>query len=530
MLDVDASQHVRVLIEDGGLLAVIELAPTLAPGSLDEMTAQALVQTRGVQINDKVLAAIREAVTLARDAPDPNGPRRVVIARGTQAVHGEAGRLEFCPGFDPRDRERRLTQAAEGLTTQNQSGVTEPDTHQATDQAGVPAMSTQGDSVTRIDHYTKGLFTLARPGERIATVHPPLVGLDGADVTGRTILARQGVKLRLILDDSLLLTPQGELFAQRAGVVEHAPPLVRVSQVISIPGSIDFATGHVDFPGTVVVGRTVTDGFRLTAARDVVVHGLVEAAELRAGRDGQFHGGVASKEKGRVAVGRDCTCKYLNNADAVIGRDLRVSKEIINSRLSVGRALLSPVACITGGYVRAGDRVEIAELGSEAGVSTVLELAIIGELAGPIAQAEALLPQMIKRREKLVAQLEPLRKFAGKLKAGDAEKLTELEFEYRRVIDKIGPIEQRLQRLRDLLEAQTSVDVTVYGRIHAKVQLVTPGFTVDFIKELRGPVRITAHSRSAEPKLCTPDGKASGELTHYARVRKLDSLSAARAA
>jgi hypothetical protein len=546
-MNIDAiDQHVRVVIEDGGAAAVLELGPGLEPGALDEMTLLALVRTKGLRVTEALTGAIKEAVRVASD-PGPQGVvRRVELARGVQPEHGESGWVEFLPGFDPREREKRLQSAAdqgdggdeddggdegdgggEGDGPKGEPGAADAELGVGLSSGVGPGAGGRGATeLARVDHYSKGLFRLVRPGQRFGTLHAPIPGLDGQDVTGRTLPARQGLKLKLNTDDSVLVTPLGELFAQKAGVIEYAAPLLRVVQVIKIPGSIDFSTGHVDFPGSVVVGRSVGDCFRVTTARDLVVHGLVEAADVRAGRDAVFHGGVAGKEKGRITVARDCQCKYLNNADATIGRDLRVAKELVNSRVRVGRELLAPVASITGGCVTAGDRVEVSELGSEVGVATVLELGVIAELAEPIAQAEALLPQLVKQREKLQGQIEPLKKFAGKLRAGDAERLTELEYGLRRVLDRLAPLEQRLGRMRELLASRTSLDLTVFSRVHAKVRLVTPGYTVEFFKELRGPVRIMAKDREAEPLLNMPDGKPSGDLTHYARVRKLDALSA----
>ena len=58
-------------------------------------------------------------------------------------------------------------------------------------------------------------------------------------------------------------------------------------------------------------------------------------------------------------------------------------------------------------------------------------------------------------------------------------------------------------------------------------------FTIDFTKELRGPVRIVLDQNFA-PCLCSLDGTPNGDLNKNAKVRRIDltagANSAARAA
>lgn len=467
-------------------------------GAVDEM----LILSMLAEVNIKVTPQVRGNVAQAAAALAAARPSAATfaIAEGIAPVHGTTGRLEFKPEYDPANLQATMNAA--------------PDT-----DAG------------SVDHYNKQCFKMLPPGTHFATLHPPGDAIDGLDVHGRTIAATPGKGVDVKPDDSLLISADGKIVSTRNGVVDWKPPSLRVVQTLNLPGNVDFSTGHVDFPGSVVVGRSVRDKFRVSAAGDLLVHGLVESAALKAGRDAHLRAGMAAKENGTLEVARDCLAKYLNNATVIVGRDLAIEKELVNSQVSVGRSVKGPTAGITGGCLICAQSVEVSDLGSEIGVLTELRLASLPALQELIAQAETLLPRLEKQLEKIDGQLLQFKQFKGKLPAADAERLCEMEFARRAVVDKHSPLTQKLERLRETMAKRTKLDLLVHGMIYPKVLLHTGLYTVDFTKALRGPVRFLATGKG-EPIMCNKDGAPIDAPLHaYARVRKVDGLVAmARAA
>ena len=51
---------------------------------------------------------------------------------------------------------------------------------------------------------------------------------------------------------------------------------VSVQPVASIPGTVDYKTGNIDFQGNVVIGGSIASGFRVKASGDVAIAGNVE--------------------------------------------------------------------------------------------------------------------------------------------------------------------------------------------------------------------------------------------------------------
>ena len=54
----------------------------------------------------------------------------------------------------------------------------------------------------------------------------------------------------------------------------------KVSNTLEIDQNVDFSTGNIDFPGNVIVHRSVKDCFTVKARDDIEVRGLIEAATL----------------------------------------------------------------------------------------------------------------------------------------------------------------------------------------------------------------------------------------------------------
>jgi hypothetical protein len=506
------AEAVVVHVSDDKLRAEVSLMTSagLDLRQIDEALILARLSERGVQINAPVRTRVGELVKRCAAGHGPAHGEMILIAEGIAPMHGTPGRLVWAEGCDPTARATRASAPAV-------AGGEEPGTQDDADAED----ACEGD----VDHYVGQQYTFVGAGVTIARLHPPGECTDGQDVCGGTIPAVAGREIEIKPDDSILLRADGQVITSKAGVIDWQAPKLRVTQSLTIPGNVDFSTGHVEFPGAVIISGMVADRFRVSTTTDLVVQGLVEGARLRVGRDAHLRGGMAAKEVGSLRAARDVRAKYLNNAKVHVGRDLGVDKELVNSSIVVGRSVIGPVASVTGGSLTCGHRVEVAEVGSAIGVATEIVLGSIPALEKLLAAALDLRPKLTKGLERIENQLEPLSRFKGKLSGTDAERMTELEFERRPLLDRLSILDQKIERLRETLAARTKVDLLVHGRIHPRVRVSTGLYTVDFTKTVAGPVRIGVGIKG-EPELQRPNGQPMETPIHaVARVRKVDGLT-----
>jgi hypothetical protein len=489
------AQLVRLEVDDDALTARLLIAPGLKPDALDELTLRALVSERGLPFSASLAAAIQHALAAFRNHPD--APLAAPLAQGTAPIHGTPGRLVFEPGLDPADTDSALRAAAEA----SESGQPATGAHDEPDAPSTPDAES-APSPDSTDHYSRCVIRTVQPGQVIARLIPPGPATDGLDVYGRSIPAKPGLPEPVTTDDSAQLRSDGTIIALRPGRVERRggegrAQLIRVSDRLVIPGSVDFSTGHVDFPGHLLVRRGVRDRFRLSAGRSITVEGLVEAATLHANLDAILTVGMAARDQGTLTTGRDATARYLNSVRATIGRDLCVENEITGCTLAVGRHVKAPHCSITGGSLVAGGSIEVGTLGSEAGVPTLVRPGVLPGLADLLPALLAALSEADARVQKAEDRLKQLQlpgaanQQAPRLTATHAEELTELQFELARLRAPAAKLRARIDRLHALAAQHAQPVLIVRERVYPGTRVGLGSYTIQFTRETKGPFRLS---------------------------------------
>jgi uncharacterized protein (DUF342 family) len=332
----------EVRIEEDATVAKVVIPAECDPRKINETLLVGLVRQHGIAVDKAVETRLRQIVESFRKQP-----RAIegTIVRSTAPVDGEDGRLEWVKGFDPT------------------AGPTA-----ASDK------SDKSDDSNGVDYYNQISYVRVAEGTHVATIHEPTAGEDGRDVTGQIIKARPGRRCNVRIDSSLVQDGTGRVVARRDGILEFEHRVIKVSRMFEVRGSVDFATGNIDFDGTVVVREGVRDRFKLKATEDVIVDGLIEAADVTCGGNFTCHRGMAAKGRGHLIVAGDAEAGYLDDVKGRIKGNLTVHREMINCELAVDGQLICDKGTMIGGEVTVSGGVRIAALGSNAGRPTTLIL------------------------------------------------------------------------------------------------------------------------------------------------------------
>ncbi|MBT2637113.1 FapA family protein [Bacillus sp. ISL-39] len=231
---------------------------------------------------------------------------------------------------------------------------------------------------SRLDHKVFNfrsvmLIPSVRKGQLLASVVPPLNGTQGTDVTGRMIPAKPGRPIRVKPGNNVMFE-SGQFFAVCDGQVSITDKAVSVNPVFEVKGDLDLRTGNIDFVGNITIRGNVPSGYELKAGGDIVVEGLVEAANLQAEGNIIIKGGVAGAMKGKVRAGGNLLASYLNQANVKAGQDIIVRSSILHSKLTASGNVDSRTGTIIGGTISAGRNIFVKELGNE--LFTKTELAV----------------------------------------------------------------------------------------------------------------------------------------------------------
>ncbi|MFT9597130.1 FapA family protein [Mesobacillus sp.] len=212
-----------------------------------------------------------------------------------------------------------------------------------------------------------------RKGQLLASVVPPMNGRHGTDVTGNTIPAKPGRPLRVKPGNNVMFE-SGQFYATCDGQISITEKAISVNPVFEVRSDLDLRTGNIDFVGNIAIRGDVPSGYELKAGGDIVVDGLVEAANLHAEGNIIIKGGIAGAMKGKVSAGGSILANYLNQANVKAGQDVIVKSSILHSKLAAAGNVECRTGTIIGGTISAGRNISVKELGNE--LFTKTELAV----------------------------------------------------------------------------------------------------------------------------------------------------------
>jgi uncharacterized protein len=498
-----AGSLIRVDVSADQSSATLSLLPGIDPTELSETLVLAIVGERCLLSRD---VRARVSSLTAAYLIDPSREHAAVVAQGTPVIHGQDGRVELDPAFDPLARDPRHTSVDD---TDPRGEVEDPE--------------------YEVDHYKSSLKVLPA-GTIVGRLIAPIPGTDGSDITGRVMAAREARPALLSPDDTIRVHADGSIEAVVAGMLDTELPRLRVLRQIDIPGNIDFNTGNVDFAGDVNVARGVKDCFAVNATGRVRVRDLVEAATISAGLDAELAGGMAAREKGAVTVGRDLCARYLDNVRALIGRDLTVDREIINCHVTVGRRVRMATGAITGGLLMAADSVEVQQLGSANATPTRISLGRLAKLERLLQDAHAILESIGHRKARVEQKLAQLKAAATRPTPAQAEELTELSYTKSGLDARASQLIRQIDLTRATIRAHARAELTVHGRLCAGVTLFIGRYVCESLRDIKGPIRIfvplsedpTVLPTDAEPRCTDLIAQRTFPLIEVMRVHKHD--------
>lgn len=141
----------------------------------------------------------------------------------------------------------------------------------------------------KLNYREKRRIPILRPGDLMATIHPPIPGKPGKDVWGRTIPPKSAKPVKYRLKQNVR-EKNGKVYAKitgRPNMTQGKNPVLDIAPVYTVPGDVDLTFGHVRFEGDVIVLGNIMETMKVTASQRIIVHGSVYGAELVAG--GSIH-------------------------------------------------------------------------------------------------------------------------------------------------------------------------------------------------------------------------------------------------
>lgn len=256
--------------------------------------------------------------------------REILVANGTEPVEGQNGYYEFF--FDTSDKRK-------------------------------PAVREDGT----VDYTSMSSLTNVQEGSVIAIYHHAITSKNGFDVHGKDIQAKAARELPALRGRGITNDKNpDEYVATVSGKIDYVDGHIDIKNVHEIPGDVDLITGKIEFFGDIHIKGNVGTGVVIRASRNVVVDGVVEAAEIYAGGDVILVRGIQGNQRGHVAAKGNVSAEFIEHANVEAGGNIR-SNSFINANVYAGAKVIAEGknGLILGGSVRGLTGVSAINIGNE---------------------------------------------------------------------------------------------------------------------------------------------------------------------
>ncbi|MFH1537423.1 MAG: FapA family protein [bacterium] len=434
----DSDEPMIVKISEDKLKATVNVAPPLdASGEVTKEDIVSALKGKGVVfgIDEDAIEEIHQFGSFNVDVP---------VARGREPSDGESAKIEY-----------------------------------QFDTSGETKAKLEVDEHGNVDHKSVRTIASVEQGVVVAVKIPAIKGEPGMMVTGQTIPAVEGKDVTMPAGENVEVSEDGNsLVATISGQPVLKDGRVSVSAVYEIKGDVSYATGNVDFRGTVVIHGGVQSDFVVRATDDIEIWGNIEKALIEADGDIRCRGGLYGQGEGKLVAGGSVTVRSVESGTVEAGKNITITQSSRYSELLAGEdVILNNVkGSIVGGRLTAGRVIDVTNLGSPSFTETTVEVGFNPKVKELQVKLEEKVKEEKQQMEKVMHSIKTVKdlKEKGELPPDKAElmkKLVPAAHQLR------ASLEENEAKLNFVYEKQKSMQV---GRLKVK-NVVFPGVKISTV-------------------------------------------------
>ncbi len=449
----------RVKISDDHMQATLYLTPP-PPG--ETYTVEELADhLRHNGVNNGIIFSALEEM-----AKSTVHYKEVVVAKGTEAVHGINGYYEF---FFEQDNKKNKH----------------------------PVIRSDGS----VDYQSMSVIQNVRQGDKLAVYHPAVQGTHGMDVTGREFRAHPAKDMPALHGTGFETSYDGLTYtATIEGKVEYDNFKLFVRDVYEFKGDLDLIVGKIDFRGDVIVYGNVCSGTTIRASKSITVEGSVEAATLIADGDIVLKKGMQGGKKARIVCGGSVYANFIEFT-SVEARENVEANIILNCQVNAGKEVIvsGKRGAVVGGKTYCVGAIKTSFLGNAVGIRT---LAAVGANEDLERRSHLLQVKSDSTKESLAKTMMEIQMFKANVSVSESEEVRNAKFkqlERRKQRDErlLEHVEKELEKIKETMgvarEARVSVGTTAFPASVIRIddqelELKSEEHNVEFFREADGGI------------------------------------------
>lgn len=213
-----------------------------------------------------------------------------------------------------------------------------------------------------IDFTARGDSPFVKRGALLAQKHPMQQPKSGVDIFGETLLVGEVDDVPLEGGDGTELSEDG---LKLTAVITGQPNLdikgiISVLETFTVNGDVDFKTGNINFNGNVIVKGTVKEGFSVEC--EELTANEINGGIINIRGDLKVSNGIVNSD---IQTQGSIKAKFLNKVKLFGYGDMLITREIMESYVSISGALNNETGRITASTIAARKGMSVKQIGTD---------------------------------------------------------------------------------------------------------------------------------------------------------------------
>lgn len=311
---------------------------------------------------------------------------------------------------------------------------------------GVPQL--EEDEYGRVDFKNIQIIQSVKKNQKLAEKISPQPGRPGKNINGEVLDFEEGKIAEWKLGPNVKISEDGNVVSS---LIDGRPlvdrfGVIRVDEVCLLE-NVDFSTGNINFPGTIIVEESIADGFTLETDGSIIVKKSVGKVFLKAGGDIVLSGGFMGRNGGLIESGSDIYAKFVEQGKISAKNSIFIEEAAMHSELIAGESVIvrGGRGEIIGGQCIAGKNITCSKLGAIVETKTVLSCGMPPEL---LSELEGLKSE-IRKNQEIIKKVD-----SSIQKLSDDSQRRQLTSEEKESLPKLQAIRQKYNSILENFYAQ----------------------------------------------------------------------------
>lgn len=336
------------------------------------------------------------------------------------------------------------------------------------------------DETGKADFRNIEKFRTVQEGQDLVKIYRSIKGKDGFNVYGERIPAPEVADPRIQPGDNVNHDMERDVFvAGVTGIYNKHKSIVSVHQVLVIDGDVGLESGNLKYEGVIKVKGNVERGAEVVSASDIIIEGLVESGEMKAGGSLTVTGGINTKNEGLIQIKKSIAASFIENSRVYALEKITVVSAIIGSTVICCSdiAVLKEGGKIVGGELTALKHIVADNVGNMNETPTVINIGAHFQYKKlyekTLAEFQGVEEQYHEFVEKIKSLKDYIQRMHGKI---SAQKTASIKTEFEE-FKKLEAQYAKLQEKLNVLKTQRYVDGDAFLSVR---EVLFPGVTIHY--------------------------------------------------